>query len=272
MPDSVAQSLPPRCRRHFLHLLVVFGALLICPRAPAAADEIHVLSSGATSPAYLELIPLFERQTGHKLVTDAVSTGLGASAIPARIRRGEPGDVVLTAAATLDDLIKEGRVVARSRADLARSSIGMAVRKGANKPDISTVDMLKRTLLDAKSVAYSTSVSGLYLVNELFPRLGIADAIAKKSRRAENEPVGEVVARGEAEIGFQQISELLAVKGVDYVGPLPGDAQRTTVFAAGVLTASRHPEAARAFITFLQTPDAVRVMNKSGLEPLATAK
>src|SRR5262249_33791604 len=151
MPDSVAQSLPPRCRRHFLHLLVVFGALLICPRAPAAADEIHVLSSGATSPAYLELIPLFERQTGHKLVTDAVSTGLGASAIPARIRRGEPGDVVLTAAATLDDLIKEGRVAADSRVDLARSSIGMAVRKGAKQPDISTVEALKRKVLDAKS-------------------------------------------------------------------------------------------------------------------------
>src|SRR5262249_36367990 len=134
----------------FLELLVALGALLVFALA-AAADEIHVLSSGATSPAYLELIPLFERQTGHKLVTDAVSTGLGASAIPARIRRGEAGDVVLTAAATLDDLIKEGRVAADSRVDLARSSIGMAVRKGAKQPDISTVEALKRKVLDAKS-------------------------------------------------------------------------------------------------------------------------
>jgi molybdate transport system substrate-binding protein len=246
-------------------------ALLIVGR-PAGADEIHVLSSGATSPAYLELVPLFERQTGHRLVTDAIATGLGAAAIPARIRRGEPGDVVLTAAATIDELIKEGRVAADSRVDLARSSIGLAVRKGAKKPDLSTVDALKRTLLEARSVAYSAQVSGLYLVNELFPRLGVAEAIAKKSRRAENEPVGEIVARGDAEIGFQQISELLAVKGVDYVGPLPGDAQRTTVFAAGVLTASRHPEAARALVRFLRTPEAARVMKQSGLEPLASAK
>jgi molybdate transport system substrate-binding protein len=252
----------------------LFVLALVVPVAfsvarPDGADEIHVLSSGATSPAYLELIPLFERQTGHTLVTDAIATGLGASAIPARVRRGEPGDVVLTAAATIDDLIKEGRVIADSRVDLARSSIGMAVRKGAAKPDISTVEALKRTLLQASSVAYSAQVSGLYLANELFPRLGIADAMARKSRRAENEPVGEIVARGEAEIGFQQISELLAVKGVDYVGPLPGDTQRTTVFTAGVLTASRHPEAARSLIRFLQTPDAVSAMKKSGLEPLA---
>src|SRR5262249_37503073 len=132
MAETVARPLlPHRCRRR-LALLFALPAFLILASA-AAADDIHVLSSGATSPAYLELIPLFERQTGHKLVTDAVSTGLGASAIPVRIRGGDAADVVLTAAATLDDLIKEGRVVADSRVDLARSSIGMAVRRGAKK-------------------------------------------------------------------------------------------------------------------------------------------
>ena len=270
MPEA---GIHPRSAHRWRRLhrgLVALAALVLC--TGAAADEIHVLSSGATTPAYLQLVPIFERQTGHRLVTDAISTGVGPSAIPARIRRGEPGDVVLSAAATVDDLIKEGHVTRGSRVDLARSSIGMVVRKGAKKPDISTADALKRTLLDATSVAYSASVSGLYLVNELFPRLGVADAVAKKSRRAENEPVGEIVARGEAEIGFQQISELMAVAGLDYVGPLPGETQRTTVFAAGVLTASRHPDAARAFIKFLQTADAVRVMQTSGLEPLASGR
>jgi molybdate transport system substrate-binding protein len=273
MPEACLRLQWPRSRaRHVLPLIAVLGALVAGARVGTAADEIHVLSSGATSPAYLQLVPLFEKQTGHKLITDAIATGVGPTAIPARIRRGEPGDVVLTAAATLDDLIKQGRVVADSRADLARSSIGMAVRAGANRPDISTVEALKRTLLDARSVAYSAQVSGLYLVNELFPRLGVADAVAKKSRRAETEPVGEIVARGEAEIGFQQISELRAVKGIDYVGPLPGDAQRTTVFAAGVLTASRHQDASRALIRFLRSPEAVRVMTQSGLEALASAR
>ena len=261
----------PRAR-HVVPAIAALAALVVGPRVETAGDEIHVLSSGATSPAYLRLVPRFEKETGHKLVTDATATGVGPAGIPARIRRGEPGDVVLTAAATLDELIKEGRVLADSRADLARSSIGMAVRAGARKPDISTVDALKRTLLEAKSVAYSAQVSGVYLVNELFPRLGVADAVAKKSRRAQTEPVGEIVARGEAEIGFQQISELRAVKGIDYVGPLPGDAQRTTVFSAGVLAASRHQDAARALIRFLQSPEAIRVMTQSGLEPLAPTR
>jgi len=271
MRDAFADSSAWRSNRAsfaplFVLALLVF-ALLVLARPSAAADEIHVLSSGATSPAYLALVPQFERQTGHRIVTDAIATGLGAASIPARVRRGE-GDVVLTTAATLADLIKARHVIGGSRADLARSSIGMAVRKGAKQPDISTVDALKRTLLQATSIGYSAQASGAYLVNELFPRLGVADAVAKKSRRAENEPVGELVARGDVEIGFQQISELLAVKGIDYVGPLPGDAQRTIVLSAGVVRASRHPEAARALIKFLQSPAAIRAMKESGLEPL----
>jgi len=213
-------------------------------------------------------VPLFEKQTGHKLITDAIATGVGPTAIPARIRRGEPGDVVLTAAATLDDLIKQGRVVADSRADLARSSIGMAVRAGANRPDISTVEALKRTLLDARSVAYSAQVSGLYLVNELFPRLGVADAVAKKSRRAETEPVGEIVARGEAEIGFQQVAELINVPGTDFVGTVPGDVQPPTLFAGALPKNCQQPDAAVALLRFLSSPEAAGVITKAGLRPL----
>jgi molybdate transport system substrate-binding protein len=144
----------------------------------------------------------------------------------------------------------------------------MAVRRGAPKPDISTVEALRRTLLDAKSVAYSASVSGAYLSNELFQRLGVADRVLPKSRRVENERVGAVVARGEAEIGFQQISELLPVPGIDLVGPLPSDVQRVTVFSAGIGVAATQPAVAKSFIDFLASPAAVIAIRNSALETI----
>ena len=187
--------------------LGVAGILLFA--GTTYGEEIRVMTSGAFTAAYLELIPPFERATNNKIVTLATSIGTGADSIPSRLQRGEPADIVIVADATLDELIKDGRVVAGSRVALARSGIGMAVRAGAAKPDISSVDALKRTLLQAKSIAYSGSVSGLYLSTELFQRLGIADQIKGKSRRIEHERVGAVVASGGAEIGFQQVSELL---------------------------------------------------------------
>ena len=170
----------------------------------------------------------------------------------------------------LNELIKNGRVLADSRVELARSGIGMAVRKGAAKPDISSLDALTRTLLQAKSIAYSASVSGRYLTTELFQRLGIADQVMGKSRRIDRERVGAVVARGEAEIGFQQISELLPEPGIDYVGPLPPEVQRVTVFSAGVAAGSTNADAARALIRFLASSDAAGIVAKSGLEPIGT--
>ena len=157
--------------------------------------------------------------------------------------------------------------MADSRVELARSSIGMAVRAGAPKPDISSVDALKRTLLQAKSIAYSASVSGRYLSTELFQRLGIADQVMGKSRRIEGERVGAVVARGEAEIGFQQISELLP-SGHRLRGTAAAEVQRTTVFSAGVAAGSRNPNGARALISCLASPDAAEAVTKSGLEPV----
>ena len=144
----------------------------------------------------------------------------------------------------------------------------MAIRAGAPKPDISSVEALTRALLQAKSIAYSAQASGVYLSTELFQRLGIADQLMGKSQRIERERVGAVVARGEAEIGFQQISELLPVAGIDYVGPLPAEVQRITVFSAGVAADTKSPEAARALIRFFMSPEAARVMTKSGLEPM----
>ena len=243
-------------------------AVVLLVSVAAHADEIRVMTSGASAAAYQALVPEFERATHHTLTAEAISTGVGPDAIPARVRRGDPVDVVMLARAALDDLIKDGRIVADSRVDLARSAIGIAVRAGAPTPDISTVDALKQLLLQAKSIAYSAQVSGTYLSTELFPRLGIASEIAAKSTRVEREPVGNVVARGEAEIGFQQISELLPVKGITFVGPLPGDAQRVTVFSAGIAAASTHPEAARAFLAFLTSPAGIRAMKNSGLDPI----
>src|SRR5919106_1263779 len=205
-------------------------------------NEIRVMTSGAFPAAYLELVPRLELVTKKKLVTAATSIGTGETSIPNRLRRGEAVDVVIVADAVLVGFIRDGLIMAESHTPVARSAIGMAVRAGAPKPDISTVDALRRTLLQAKSIAYSASVSGDYGSTELFQRLGIADHVASKSRRIEGgERVAAVVARGEAEIGFQQISELLPVDGIDFVGPLPPEVQLVTMVSAGVGAASTHP-------------------------------
>jgi len=249
---------------------VVFVALFLLLRAPAAAaDQVVVLTSGAFTAAYLELSPSFERATGHTLKTAATTMGTGADAIPSRLARGEAADVVIVAADALERLIADGLVRRGSRVDLARSAIAMAVRAGARKPDISSVEALRRTLLDAESVAYSASVSGDYLVGDLFPSLGIAGEMAAKGRRIERERVGDVVARGEAAIGFQQLSELQPIRGIDIVGVLPAGAQRVTVFAAGLAANAAHVDAARALIAFLSSRAAAPAIARSGMEPVA---
>jgi molybdate transport system substrate-binding protein len=232
------------------------------------ADEIKVVTSGAFTAAYLEITPAFERATHHTITTVyGASMGSTPTSIPNRLERGELLDVVIMADTALDALIRAGKVVAGSRVDLVRSRIGMAVRTGAPKPDISTVAALTRTLLAAKSVAFSDSASGVYISSELLQRLGIADRVMPKSKRILGEPVGAVVARGEAEIGLQQISELLPEKGIDIVGPLPADAQKITVFSAGIVAGAKSPDAARALIAYLASPAAAAAITKAGLEP-----
>lgn len=242
-------------------------ALWLSPLA-VAADELRIMTSGTFTAAFLELAPRFERDTGHRLVAATTSMGVGADSIPSRLQRREPADVVIVDDEAMTRLIADGLVTAGSRTPLARSGIGMAVRAGAPRPDISTVDALRRTLLAAKSIAYSSSVSGRYLSTELFQRLGIAEQVAAKSRRIEGERVGAVVARGEAEVGFQQRSELLPVPGIDYVGPLPSEVQRVSVFSAGVAVHSRNPAAAQALIRFLASADAAAAVSATGLDPV----
>lgn len=243
-------------------------ALLFC-LGSASGQEIKVMTSGAFTAAYLELVPQFEVATPYKVVTSyGASMGTATDSIPMRMQRGEAVDVVILARPALDELASQGKVLPESRVDLVRSSIGMAVRSGAPKPDIGTIDALRRTLLAAKSIAYSDSASGVYLSTEMFQRLGIAEQVSGKSQRIKTMSVGAVVARGDAEIGFQQISELRPVKGIDIVGELPPGAQRVTVFAAGIPTTSKNPAAAKALIKWLASPAAYPAIKKSGLVPI----
>jgi molybdate transport system substrate-binding protein len=259
-------------RRKFASLAALPLLSALFTGAIARADEIKVVTSGGFTAAYLELVPKYESKTHNKLVTEfGPSMGTTHNAIPIRLERGESIDVVIMASSALDDLIKQGKVRAGSRVDLVQSLIGMAVKAGAPRPDISTVEALKHTLLSAKSIAYSDSASGVYLSTELFPKLGIADQIKAKCGKIEADPVGGVVATGEFEIGFQQISELRPVKGIDIVGPLPPGAQKVTVFAAGIPATATHPEAAKALIEWLASPVAYAAIKRSGLE-LANSK
>jgi molybdate transport system substrate-binding protein len=245
---------------------ILLALVLLLPLA-AAAQEIRVMISGAFTAPFLEVLPQFEREAKQKIVTIAgASMGGAPDSIPVRLDRGEAADVVILAATALDDLIQQGKVLAGSRVDLVRSSIGMAVRAGAPKPDISTVDALRRALLAARSIAYSASASGVYISTELFPRLGIADQVRARSRRIESERVGAVVARGDADIGFQQISELLPVPGIEYVGPLPPEVQRVTIFSAGIAPGSTQRDIAKALIEFLASPRVTPAITKNGLE------
>lgn len=237
----------------------------------ATTNEFRVMTSGAFTAAHLALIPQLERLTKTEIVTASTSIGTGENSIPNRLRRGEIVDIVIVAEAVLRQFIADGLVLAEGHKPVARSTIGMAVRAGAPRPDISTIDAFRRTLLQAKSIAYSASVSGQYLTTELYRRLGIADQVLGKSRLVGGgERVGAVVARGEAEIGFQQMSELLPVPGIAHITPLPPELQKVSTFAAGVAATSPNATLARLVIEFLASPEAAAAIRNSGLEPIAS--
>ena len=225
--------------------------------------EIKVLSSIATREAYLELVPQFEKASGHK-VTTAWS---GTTAIMKTMAAGnEHHDLVVISSTEMEELIEQGKIVAGSRADLAKSGIGIAVRAGAKRPDVRTPDALKKALLDAKTVGYTSGPSGVYMAS-LVERMGIATEVKAKFRSVPSGgTIGTIVASGDCEIGFQQVSELVHIPGVDYIGPLPAEVQRVTVFSIGLQSGAPNPAAAKALVAFLTTPAAVAVMQKHGLE------
>jgi molybdate transport system substrate-binding protein len=250
-------------------LLAAALASALPQAARAQSDEIRVISSGGFTAAYNILAPRFEQMTGKRVISAyGASMGNAPDAIPQRLARGEPTDIIILARSALDEFAAKGVVRPDSRIDLAESRIGVVVRAGAPKPDISTVDALRRTLLAAPSIAYSASASGVYVSTELFKRLGIEAEVTPKSRRILSERVAAVVARGEAEIGFQQISEILGVPGAELVGPLPPEVQQVTVFSAGVLTNAQQPEAAAELIRFLSSADASETIASTGLDPI----
>jgi molybdate transport system substrate-binding protein len=238
-------------------------AALLVSAGTAGAAELKVMASAAVKEAYLELVPAFEKSSGHKVTT----IWAGTVDIMKRIGGGEAVDLVIASAAALDELTKQGRIVPGSRVAIAKSGVGAAVKAGAPRPDISSGEKLKASLLAARSIGYSTGPSGVYLAG-LFQRVGIAEQIKTKVVQVPvGQSVGEAVARGEAEIGFQQVSELLPVKGIDFLGPLSSDVQHVTVFSAGLHKAATSPEAAKALVDFLRSPQAVTVIKHTGMEP-----
>ncbi len=265
-------------RRRLLTGVLAASTLLLAscavqPPAPivSRSAEIRVITSGAFTEAYKMLVPEFEKASGHKVISSfGASMGNAPDAIPTRLARGEAFDVIILAGPALDQFIAEGKAVPGSRVDLVRSSIGFAVKSGAPKPDISTLAKLKQTLLEAKSIAYSASASGVYFSTQLVQKLGIADQVLPKSKRILSERVGTVVARGDAELGLQQVSELVPIPGIDYVGPLPDEVQQATLFSAGIVTGAKEPEAARELIRFFTSAAAAPIIAKTGLEPLGT--
>lgn len=242
---------------------IAAAVILTATGVTAHAAEIRVLSTQATEEAYRELVPEFEKTTGHKVSTTFTGT-LDANK---RLAAGEGYDLLIMSASSIDEHIKGGKVAPGSRVDLAKSGVGVGVKSGAAKPDISTTDALKKAILAAKSIGYSTGPSGVYIVG-LFQRLGIADDIKGKLKQTPTGVfVGSIIASGEAEIGFQQVSELSHFAGVDYVGPLPADVQQFTMFSSGIIAGAKEADGAKALVKFITAPAAAAAFKKRGMEP-----
>jgi molybdate transport system substrate-binding protein len=242
--------------------LIAAASFIVVTNAALAAD-IAVLSSGAVKEAYEELAPQFEKSAGHRIVT----TWAGTADIKKKIAAGEVFDLVIIAAPEVDAFIKDGKFAAGSRVDLMKSGVGVAVRAGAAKPDLSMVEALKATLLAAKSIGVSTGPSGVY-ISGLFENMGIAGQLKDRIKQPPSGvAIGSLLAKGEVEIGFQQVSELIHYPGISYVGPLPAAVQQITVFSSGIPSAAKQTDAAKALVKFLTAPAAAPVIKKHGMEP-----
>ena len=239
--------------------LGVIGAVVAT--GAAAAAEIKVLGSPGTRAPYTLLVPGFEAASGHRVTT----TWGGVVAVTKRVADGETADVIMLPAPQIDELIRLGKLVADTRVNVAASGVGIAIRAGAPKIDVSSSDAIRQALQNARTIAYSAGPSGVH-VERLIARWGLTEQLrAKIVPPLPNVPIGEVVARGDAEIGFQQVSELLPVKGIDYLGPLPADIQETTVFSAAVHKAAERVEAARALLKYLTAPEAAAIIRRTGM-------
>ena len=229
----------------------------------ASAAEIKVIASGATKEIINEILPAFEKNSGHKVAIEFT----GTANIKKRIAAGETYDLVIVGAPEIDAFAQQGKIASGTRTDLMKSGVGVAVRSGASKPDIGSSEALKKTLLAAKSIGYSSGPSGDHMVN-LVERMGIADQVKPKMKQVPSgSRISTMIESGEAEIGFQQISELIHENGIDYIGPLPSEVQKITVYAAGLHTGAREPEAAKALVKALAAPDAATLIKAHGMEP-----
>jgi len=236
----------------------------------AQAETLNVMTSGGFAAAYEQLGPQFAARSGDTLNTiSGPSMGKSPQAIPNRLANGEHADVVIMVGYALDELIKQGKVDPASRVELADSRIGMSVKAGAAKPSIATQEALKAVLLKARSVAYSDSASGVYVEKELFKKLGIQTQLAPKSTMIERTPVASVVASGDYELGFQQVAELLPIKGATFVGKIPEDVQSVTRFAAGIPVNADHPKEAKAMLDYLSSPEVQQTVQATGLDSVS---
>lgn len=258
--------LSPHLRGRALALLT-----LTCLLAPLArAAEVQVMTSGGFTAAYQVLGPKWAQATGNTLHTElGPSMGQAPQAIPNRLARGEHADVVIMVGYALDDLIKQGKVRADSRVELADSRIGLSVKDGAPVPDIATEATFKQALLKARSIGYSDSASGVYIEQQMFKKLGIEDQVKGRAQMIPRIPVASQVAEGKVEFGLQQVSELLPVKGAHFVGKIPESVQSVTRFAAGVPTSAEHPEEAKALLQYLAAPESQSTGRETGLDSVS---
>jgi molybdate transport system substrate-binding protein len=240
-----------------------FGFIALLGQSVAAnAADVKVMSGAAMRGAFGEIVPQFERATGHKVV---IEYGAGTT-FRKQIEAGETFDLVIIDSTEVDELIKQGKIAGDTRADIVRAAIGVAVREGAPKPDISSVDAFKNTLLSVNSFTYAPDALYGRQLSQAFDRLGIAEQLKAKTKPNALARVGQVLAAGEVDLAIAGIPTLLSVKGVQIVGPLPGELQNWLVNTAGVSAAAKEPDAAKALIKYLATPEAAAVIKAKGME------
>jgi molybdate transport system substrate-binding protein len=252
-----------KLQRNSARIRSIACAILVAASPLSSGEEVRLIAANAVREPVQEVVALFEKSTGHKVVP----VWSGTEGVTRRVAGPEPFDVIIIAGPNIDKLVQEGRIVAGSRTDIARSGVGVAVRAGLPRPDISSADAVRQAVLAAKTVAYSSGPSGFYIA-ELFRKFGIADQVKEKVRQTPSGVlVGDLLARGDADLGFQQVSELQHVKGIDFLGPLPAEVQNFTIYSAGLHANAPAPEAARALMRLLASPQAAPLVRKSGMEP-----